>query len=165
MVKHDLEARFKKDAKYGQHVRNDVPGSDVKKYGSRGCTSSKGTFVKASDYLGGGGLDALLNGGWMRGTILASSILDSRYTARLAKRGASMKEYTIRPAFLPSVAAIKSFARSDTDAIIERPSEFLALKVGRRCKSPASFHPATGYAVEHGLVAGRAFGKAVARSS
>lgn len=94
-----------------------------------------------------------------------SGLLDSRYTARLAKRGASMKEYTIRPAFLPSVAAIKSFARSDTDAIIERPSEFLALKVGRRCKSPASFHPATGYAVEHGLVAGRAFGKAVARSS
>jgi hypothetical protein len=33
----------------------------------------------------------------------------------------------------------------------------LALKVGRRCKSPASFHPATGCAVEHGLVAGRAF--------
>jgi uncharacterized protein (DUF927 family) len=66
MVKHDLEARFKKDAKYGQHVRNDVPGSDIKKYGSRGRTSSKGTFVKASDYLDGGGLDALLNGGWMR---------------------------------------------------------------------------------------------------
>jgi hypothetical protein len=63
MVKHDLEARFKKDAKYGQHVRDDVPGSDIKKYGSRGRTSSKGTFVKASDYLSGGGLDALVRSG------------------------------------------------------------------------------------------------------
>jgi uncharacterized protein (DUF927 family) len=66
MVKGDLEARFKKDAKYSQHVRNDVPGSDVKEYGSRGRTSSKGTFVRTSDYLGGGGLDALVTGGWMR---------------------------------------------------------------------------------------------------
>ena len=66
MVKRDLETRFKKDAKYSQHVRNDVPGSDVKEYGSRGRTSSKGTFVRTLDYLGGGGLDALLTGGWMR---------------------------------------------------------------------------------------------------
>jgi uncharacterized protein (DUF927 family) len=66
MVKRDLEIRFKKDPKYSQHVRNDVPGSDVKEYGSRGRTSSKGTFVRTSDYLGGGGLDALLTGGWMR---------------------------------------------------------------------------------------------------
>jgi Domain of unknown function (DUF927) len=48
------------------HVREEVPGSDVKKYGSRGRTSSKGTFVKASEYEAGGGLDALLTGGWMR---------------------------------------------------------------------------------------------------
>jgi uncharacterized protein (DUF927 family) len=66
MVKRDLETRFKKDARYSQHVRSDVPGSDVKEYGSRGRTSSKGTFVRTSDYLGGGGLDALLTGGWMR---------------------------------------------------------------------------------------------------
>jgi len=66
MVKRDLETRFKKDAKYSQHVRNDVPGSDVKEYGSRGRTSSKGTFVRTLDYLGGGGLDALLTGGWTR---------------------------------------------------------------------------------------------------
>jgi hypothetical protein len=30
-----------------------------------------------------------------------------------------MKEYTVRPAFLPAVAPIKIVARSDTDAIIE----------------------------------------------
>jgi hypothetical protein len=66
MVKRDLEARFKKDAKYSQHVRNEVPGSDIKAYGSRGRTSSKGTFVKASGYENGGGLDALLTGGWAR---------------------------------------------------------------------------------------------------
>jgi putative DNA primase/helicase len=66
MVKRDLETRFKKDTKYSQHVRNDVPGSDIKNYGSRGCTSSKGTFVKVSDYGAGGWLDALLTGGWMR---------------------------------------------------------------------------------------------------
>jgi putative DNA primase/helicase len=66
MVKRDLEIRFKEDPKYSTLVREDVPGSDIKKYGSRGRTSSKGTFVKAADYLGGGGLDALLTGGWMR---------------------------------------------------------------------------------------------------
>ena len=33
MVKRDLETRFKKDPKYSQHVRNDVPGSDIKEYG------------------------------------------------------------------------------------------------------------------------------------
>jgi hypothetical protein len=66
MVKRDLEARFKRDQKYSAHVREDVPGSDVKEYGSRGRTSSKGTFVKASDYGAGGWLDALLTGGWMR---------------------------------------------------------------------------------------------------
>ncbi len=66
MVKRDLEMRFKKDQKYTTHVREDVPGSDVKKYGSRSCTSSKGTFVKGIDYASGGGLAALLTGGWMR---------------------------------------------------------------------------------------------------
>jgi hypothetical protein len=66
MVKRDLETRFKKDPKYSEHVRDDVPGSDVKKYGTRGRTSSKGTFVKTSGYEGGGGLDTLLTGGWVR---------------------------------------------------------------------------------------------------
>ena len=66
MVKRDLETRFKKDPKYSKHVREDVPGSDVKAYGSRGRTSSKGTFAKAADYESGGGLAALFTGGWMR---------------------------------------------------------------------------------------------------
>src|SRR6516164_10017964 len=66
MVKRDLKTRFEKDPRYSKHVRDDVPGSDVKKYGSRGCTSSKGTFAKAADYESGGGLAALLTGGWMR---------------------------------------------------------------------------------------------------
>ena len=66
MVKRDLETRFKKDPKYSEHVREDVPGSDVKAYGSRGRTSSKGTFAKAADYESGGGLAALFTGGWMR---------------------------------------------------------------------------------------------------
>ncbi len=66
MVKRDLKTRFKKDPKYSKHVREDVPGSDVKAYGSRGRTSSKGTFAKAANYENGGGLAALLTGGWMR---------------------------------------------------------------------------------------------------
>ncbi len=66
MVKRDLEARFKKDPKYSAHVRADVPGSDVKEYGSHGRTSNKGTFVKVSVYEAGGGLDTLLTGGWLR---------------------------------------------------------------------------------------------------
>jgi hypothetical protein len=47
MIKRDLEIRFKKDPKYSKHVREDVPGSNVKAYGSRNRTSSKGTFCKA----------------------------------------------------------------------------------------------------------------------
>jgi uncharacterized protein (DUF927 family) len=66
MVKRELETRFKKDPKYSEHMREDVPGSDVKKYGTSGRTSSKGTFVKTSDFGAGGGLDALLTGGWLR---------------------------------------------------------------------------------------------------
>lgn len=66
VVKRDLEARFKKDMTYSQHVRNDVPGTDIKEYGPHGRTSSKGTFVKTSDYADGGGLDTLLTGGWLR---------------------------------------------------------------------------------------------------
>ena len=43
-----------------------MPGSNVKAYGSRNRTSSKGTFCKAVDYQSGGGLAALLTGGWVR---------------------------------------------------------------------------------------------------
>jgi len=56
MVKRDLAIRFKNDPKYSEHVREDVPGLNVKTYGSRGRTSSKGTFAKGADYDGGGGL-------------------------------------------------------------------------------------------------------------
>jgi hypothetical protein len=66
MVKHDLEDRFKLNPKYSAHVRKDVPGYGVKEYGSRGRTSSKGTFVKSSEYGADGGLDTLLTGGWLR---------------------------------------------------------------------------------------------------
>jgi len=66
MVKLDLAKRFKEDPKYSEHVRGDVPGSSIRAYSSRGRTSSKGTFVKTNDYASGGGLDALLTGGWLR---------------------------------------------------------------------------------------------------
>jgi uncharacterized protein (DUF927 family) len=66
MVKRDLKTRFENEPKYSKHVREDVPGLDVKVYGSRGRTSSKGTFAKAVDYESGGGLAALFTGGWMR---------------------------------------------------------------------------------------------------
>ena len=66
MVKRDLKASFKKDPRYSKHVREDVPGSDVKKYSRWGRTTSKGTFVKASNYENDGGLDALFTGGWRR---------------------------------------------------------------------------------------------------
>src|SRR5262245_9870769 len=41
MVKRNLEILFKKDPRYREHVREDVPGSDVKAYGSRGRTSRR----------------------------------------------------------------------------------------------------------------------------
>ena len=37
---------------------------------------------------------------------------ESRYAARVAKGEASMKEYIVRPAFLPSVSPLKIFAQS-----------------------------------------------------
>ena len=73
MVKRDLETRFKKDPKYSKHLREDVPGSDVKAYGSRGRTSSKGTFAKAADYESGGGLAALFTGGGCESPRIAST--------------------------------------------------------------------------------------------
>ena len=66
MVKRDLKTRFEKDPKYREHVRGDVPGSNIKKYGSRRRTSSEGTFIKTDDYESGGGLATLLTGGWLR---------------------------------------------------------------------------------------------------
>ena len=66
LVKRDLKTRFKKDSKYSEHVRENVPGLDPKAYGTRRRTSSKGTFFKTTDYEGGGGLATLLTGGWLR---------------------------------------------------------------------------------------------------
>jgi hypothetical protein len=66
MVKLNLKRRFKEDPKYSKHIHEAVPGSGVKKYGSRRRTSSLGTFAKTADYLCGAGLDALLSGGWRR---------------------------------------------------------------------------------------------------
>jgi hypothetical protein len=54
MVRRDIKVRLEKDPKYSEHVRRDVPGTDIKEYGSRGRTSSKGTFVRALDYDAGG---------------------------------------------------------------------------------------------------------------
>ena len=66
MVKRDITARFKKDPKYSKHVREDVPGLDVRRYGAHGRTSTKGTFTKTANYESGGGLVALFTGGWTR---------------------------------------------------------------------------------------------------
>jgi len=66
LVRIALKERFEKDAKYRVHVREDVPGLDIKSYGSRGRTSSKGTFARSEGFENGGGLAALLSGGWIR---------------------------------------------------------------------------------------------------
>ena len=66
MVKREIEIQFKKRPNYSEHIRTDVPGRDIKRYSSRGCTSSTGTFYKSAGYLDGGGLDALLTNGWTR---------------------------------------------------------------------------------------------------
>jgi hypothetical protein len=65
-VKIEFERQFKNNPKYSEHIREDVPGRDVKKYGNQRRTSSKGTFYKSANYLDGGGLAALLTGAWMR---------------------------------------------------------------------------------------------------
>ena len=46
MVKRDLETRFKKDPKYSKHVREDVPGSDVKASGLGVAPRPKGRSSK-----------------------------------------------------------------------------------------------------------------------
>jgi putative DNA primase/helicase len=66
MVKRDLKARFKKDSTYSAHIRDNVPGLNVKAYGARRRTSSEGTFFKSTPYEVGGGLATLLTGGWTR---------------------------------------------------------------------------------------------------
>jgi hypothetical protein len=66
MVRSAIKNRFDKDPKYIEHVRGDVPGTNIKAYGEWSRTSSKGTFVKVDDYEGGGGLETLLTGGWLR---------------------------------------------------------------------------------------------------
>jgi uncharacterized protein (DUF927 family) len=66
MVKRALQLKFKNDPKYRQHIREDVPGSDVKKYRTRRRTSSKGSFLKTAEYEDGGGLVTLLTGPWQR---------------------------------------------------------------------------------------------------
>src|SRR5262249_44263639 len=65
-IKHDIEKRLKRNSKFSTHVRDDVPGTNVKKYGSRWRTSSRGTFAKTIAYEDGGGLDALFTGGYTR---------------------------------------------------------------------------------------------------
>jgi uncharacterized protein (DUF927 family) len=65
-VRIELEKQVKNNPKYSEHIRGDVPGRDVKKYGSKRCTSSKGTFYKSAGYLDGGGVVALFTGGWTR---------------------------------------------------------------------------------------------------
>src|SRR5262249_11932365 len=64
MVRRNLENLFKKDPRYREHIREDVPGSDVKIYGNRGRTSSKGTFARVE--YDGLPVVALLTGGWVR---------------------------------------------------------------------------------------------------
>jgi Domain of unknown function (DUF927) len=66
MVRSRIKKLLKENPKYSEHIREEVPGSDVKNYGARGRTSSKGTFAKSEDYESGGGLEALFTGGWMR---------------------------------------------------------------------------------------------------
>jgi hypothetical protein len=66
MVKREIEIQFKNRPKYGEHIRTDVLGRDIKRNGSQRCTSSKGTFYKSAEYLDGGGLAVLLTGGWKR---------------------------------------------------------------------------------------------------
>jgi hypothetical protein len=61
-----FKKRLEEDPRYCQHVRGDVPGTNIRKYGDKLCTSSKGTFVKTSSFEAGGGLDALFTGGWLR---------------------------------------------------------------------------------------------------
>jgi hypothetical protein len=67
LVRSGLKELFKKNEKYTKHVRNELPGKDSKMYGSKRCTTSKGTFVKApEEFVNGGGLGMLLSGGWIR---------------------------------------------------------------------------------------------------
>jgi hypothetical protein len=55
MVRIELEKQFKNDPKYSEHIRADVPGKDIRKYGSKRATSSAGTFYKSTNYLDGAG--------------------------------------------------------------------------------------------------------------
>jgi uncharacterized protein (DUF927 family) len=66
MVRRALKAQLERNPSYTKHIRSDVPGSNPKSYGSKGRTTSKGTFAKSDTFEDGGGLAALLTAGWMR---------------------------------------------------------------------------------------------------
>jgi hypothetical protein len=66
MVRIEVEKQFKRNPKYSEHIRKDVPGTDITEHSSWACTSSKGTFVKGAGYRDGGGLITLFTRGWIR---------------------------------------------------------------------------------------------------
>jgi hypothetical protein len=149
MVKRDLKIRFEKDPEYGKHVREDVPGSDVKAYGTRRRTSSKGTFFKTTEYEGGGGLATLLTGGWLR---LAKDRIDfaawshqfgaqrksERQSWRLrfviTERNGKQSAFELPRETLarPGTSAIKSLMRAGVHVVAQKPLvEFLRFKPKR----------------------------------
>jgi uncharacterized protein (DUF927 family) len=56
---------FKSDPTFGERIRKDVPGGNVKRYGGY-RVSSLGVFGPLEDFEHGGGLTSLFSGGWKR---------------------------------------------------------------------------------------------------
>jgi hypothetical protein len=65
-IKQSMRERLEQDPKYSEHIRREIPGADIKKYGERNRTSTGGTFVKLPAYEDDGDLATLLTGGWLR---------------------------------------------------------------------------------------------------
>jgi len=149
MVKRDLKIRFEKDPEYGKHVREDVPGSNVKAYGTRRRTSSKGTFFKTTEYEGGGGLAALLTGGWLRvakdridfaawshqfGPQRKSERQSWRLRFVITERNGKQSSFELPRETLarPGTSAIKSLMRAGVHVVAQKPLvEFLRFKPKR----------------------------------
>jgi Domain of unknown function (DUF927) len=149
MVKGVIKTRFKDDPKYREHIREDVPGSDIKAYGARRRTSSKGTFFKTTEYEGGGGLATLLTGGWLR---VAKDRIDftawshqfgvQRKTEQqswrlhfvITERNGKRSPYELPRETLvrPGTSAIKSLMRAGVHVVAQKPLvEFLCFKPKR----------------------------------
>jgi len=65
LVRKAVAEMFKSDPTFSEHIRNEMPGQNLRRYG-KFWVSSLGVFAQVEDFEHGGGLTSLFSGGWKR---------------------------------------------------------------------------------------------------